>query len=109
MKEKNETYEHAKDNGHEPATNESFNSLLRRQLDKGSSAHKESENVCPDIVGNDQRRGKEEPDQTLKDVVDNEMTLADDQQKRHMGPCKLRELEAVVTLLQVRHKEHEAY
>ena len=26
-----------------------------------------------------------------------------------MGPCKLRELEAVMALLQVRHKEHKTY
>jgi hypothetical protein len=37
------------------------------------------------------------------------MTLADNQQERHVGPCKLRELEAVVALLQVRYKEHETY
>ena len=83
------TYEHAKDDGHDPATNKSLDSFLGRQLDKGSLAPEESENVRPDIVGNDERDGQEEPDQTFKDVVDNEVRLADNQQERHMGPCKL--------------------
>lgn len=81
--------EHAKDDGHDPATNKSLNSFLGRQLDKRSLAPEEAENVRPDIVGNDERDGQEEPDQTLKDIVDNEVTLADNQQERHMGPCKL--------------------
>jgi hypothetical protein len=103
------TYKHAKDNCHEPSTNKTFNSLLGGQLDQGCSAHKEAENVGPNIVSNDKCGGQEEPDQALKDVVDNEMALTNDQQKRHVSPCKLRELEAVVTLLQVGDKEYEAY
>lgn len=103
------THQHAKDDGHDPTTNESLDGFLGRQLDQGGLTHKESENVRPNVVSNDQRNGQKEPNKSLKDVVDNKVTLTDDQQERHVSPCKLRELEAVVAFLQVRHKEHETY
>lgn len=60
--------------GAEESTNEAFHSLLRRQFDKGCTSKCYTPNVCEDIIANDERRGNPEPNQSFKDVVDNEVT-----------------------------------
>lgn len=102
------SYQHAKEDCHDPSSDKSFDSLLGGQLDQRSLAPEESKDVGPNVVGNHQGGRQEEPDQTLKDVVDDEVTLADDKQEGHVGPSKLRELEAIMTLLQIGDKEHKA-
>lgn len=49
------------------------------------------------------------PYHAFQDVVDNEMTLNDDKQERHMCPAELAELELILTLLQVSNEEHKAF
>jgi hypothetical protein len=102
------TYQHAKDNGHDPATNEPLDRLLGRKFDQRRFAPEEPKDVGPDIVSNDKGTWEEKPDETLKDVVDDKMALANDQQQRHVCPCELGELEAIVTLLQVSNEEDKA-
>lgn len=47
-------------------------------------------------------------DLTFKDIVDDEVSLHDDQEKGDMGPCKLGELESVVSFAQRSDEEDEA-
>lgn len=48
------------------------------------------------------------PDHAFENVVHNEMALHYHQQKSHMSPAKLTELEFILTLLQVRNKEYKS-
>lgn len=98
----------AKENGHDPSAHEALNRLLRRDLDELSPAKGDAADIGPDIVGDDERGGQEEPNKPFKDVVHDEVRLHDDEVKRHMRPGELRELELVVASLEGRDKENEA-
>jgi len=65
---------YGEDHGNEESSNETFDSLLRTQLDELVSTEEHTADVSSDIVHNDQRSGEPEPDHTLKDIVDDEMT-----------------------------------
>ena len=87
------------DNGEEPCAEESLPCLLGRDLDEGCPSKGNTTEVGPDVVCDDHRNWQNEPDETLEDVVDNEVGLSDDEEKGHVGPCELGELELVVALL----------
>lgn len=95
-------------NGEEPRAEEAFPCLLGRDLDQGGSAKGDAAEVGPDVVGNDHGNGQDEPDEALEDVVNDEMRLSNNQEKGHVGPGELRELELVVALLQGGDEEDEA-
>jgi hypothetical protein len=99
----------SKDDGQDPSSYESFHSLLWGQLDELCAAERDSADIGEDIVANDQGDWKEEPDHSFKNVVHNKMGLNNNQVECHVSPCKLRELEAVVTGLQRSHEKHESY
>lgn len=108
-------HEVAEPDGADPGPQETLDRLLWRELDQLCSAERYPAYVGEDIIRNDERSGQEEPDHTLQHVVHDKMRLHDDQIERHMGPCELRELEAVVALFQgtdeenkTHHIEHEA-
>ena len=64
-----------------------------------STAEGDPTDVGPYIVCYDQGARQKEPDHALKNVVHNEMRLDDDQVERHVRPCKLSELEAIMAFL----------
>lgn len=102
-------HEVAEDNSANPCAEETFNGLLGGKLDQLGATKGDTADVGEDIVGNDQRGGKEEPDHALEDVVHDEVGLDHNQIQCHVCPSKLGELESVVALLERSDKEHESY
>lgn len=86
--------------GENPGPDKTFNCLFGRELDELCTAEGDAANVGEDVIGNDQGRGQEEPNHALEDVVHDKMRLHDDQVERHMRPCELCELKAIVAFLQ---------
>jgi hypothetical protein len=96
------------DNGEKPCAQETLPRLLRRDLNQRCSSKGNTAEVCEDVVGDDHGNGQNEPDEALKDVVDDEVCLSDDEEEGHVGPSELGELELVVALLQGEDEEDEA-
>lgn len=101
--------DNAEDDGHDPRTNKSFHRLLGRELDELSATESNTADVGPDIVGDDQGGGEEEPDHALEDVVHDEMGLHNDEVESHMRPGKVGELELVVSSLERGDEKNEAW
>jgi hypothetical protein len=87
---------------------QTFNGLLRADLDQLCATKSDTADVGEDIVGDDQADGQEEPDHALEDVVHDEVRLHDNEVESHVSPSKLSELELVVTLLERTNEEDEA-
>ena len=68
-----------------------------------------SADIGEDVVDDDKSSRQEEPYQTFKDVVHDEVCLYYDQVKSHVSPCELGELKSVMSLLQGCNEEDEAY
>ena len=102
-------HEIAETNGANPGAQESFDCLFGGQFNQLCTAKGNSANVGKYIVRDHQGGRQEEPDHTFQDVVHNKVRLDDDQIERHMGPCELSELEAVVALLQRPDEENETW
>ena len=88
-------------------SNKPFPSLLRAKLDQRSSAHEEAKHVGHDIINDDHHDGKDEPDETLEHVLDDEIRLSDHTQKSHMGPGKQRKLPQIIFLHQRENKPNK--
>lgn len=99
--------EHSHDNRPTPCSDETLDGLLRAQLDKLGTSKKHTADVGKNIVGNNKRSGKEEPDHALKDVVDNEMGFNNDDVQGHVRPGELGKLELVVAFLERTNKKDE--
>ena len=67
------TPEEAEDKCAEEGADEALNGLLRRERNEGGAANGDTPNVGEDIVADDERGRNPEPDETLKDVVHNEV------------------------------------
>lgn len=93
----------------EPGAKESLPSLLGRDLDQRCAPKCNTAKIGEYIVGDDHGNGQDEPDESLKDIVDDEMGLSHNQEQSHVSPGKLGELEPVVTLLQREDEENEAW
>ena len=98
----------AEKDGQDPGAHKTFNSLLGGDLDKLRAAKSDTTDVGKDVVGNDKRYWKEEPDHAFKNIVHDEMRLHDNQVERHMSPGKLGELKTVVPLFKRCDEENEA-
>ncbi len=96
------------DNSCDAAADEALPRLLWGDLDKGRPAEKEPAKVGHDVVADDEDDGQDEPEETLKDVENGKLALADDEEEGHVGDAKLVKLEAIVALLQVEDKGNEA-
>jgi hypothetical protein len=95
------------EDGEEPSAEESLPCLLGRDLDEGCSSEGDTTEVGKNVVCDDHGDGQNEPDEAFENVVDNEVRLSDDEEKGHMGPCELGELELVVALLKREDKKDE--
>jgi hypothetical protein len=100
--------DNAPDNGEKPGTQETLPCLFRRDLNQRCSSEGNAAEVSKDVVCDNHRYGQNEPDEALKDVVDDEVRLSDDEEEGHMSPGELGELELVVALLQGEDEEDEA-
>jgi hypothetical protein len=100
--------QHREQDSHDPCSNKTLDSLLRGKLDKLGAAERDTADIREDIVGNNQRSRQEEPNHTLKDVVHDEVSLADDEVQGHVRPGKVGELKLVVAGLEGSNKEDEA-
>ncbi len=60
--------------GAEERADEAFDSFLRGQRYERSAAYGDAPHVCEHIVADDEGCGYPEPDETLEDVVHNEVT-----------------------------------
>jgi len=98
----------AKDDGEDPRPEESFDGLLRADLDELRLAERDTAHVGKDVVGDDKRHRQEKPYHALEDVVHDEVGLHHDQVECHVSPCELCELELVMPLFQRYHKKDEA-
>lgn len=65
--------DHAEDESTPECTDESFDGLFRRELDQRGTAKGDAPDVGKYIIANDQRNRDKEPDQSLKDIVDDEV------------------------------------
>lgn len=99
----------APENGEEPRAEETLPCFLGRDLDERRPPERDAAQVREDVVGYDHRDWQDEPDESLKDVVDDEVRLSDNQEQGHVGPRELGKLELVVALLEGKHEEDEAY
>ena len=70
---KTETHDHRRYS----ASNESFPSLLRAQLNERSSTHEEAKHVSHHVIDDNHHDGKNEPDEPLEHVLDDEIRLGD--------------------------------
>ena len=73
-------------------------SLLGAELDQWCSAHEKAKDIGHDIIDDDHHDGHNEPDETLKHVLDDEVGLGDDTEKSHVCPSKERKLAQVIFL-----------
>ena len=101
--------EHTPDNSEEPGAEEALPCLLGRDLNEGCPSKRDTAEVGKDVVGDDHGHGENEPDKSLKDVVDDKVRLSNDEEKGHVRPSKLGELELVVALLERTNEEDEAW
>jgi hypothetical protein len=101
-------HDHSENDGADPSANKTFDGLLRRNLDQLGATKGDSANVGEDVIGDDQRSGKEEPNHSLENIVDDEVRLHNNKIQCHVSPCELGELELVVTLLQGHDEEHKS-
>lgn len=95
--------------GHDPSTDESFNSLLGRELDELRAAKHNTTDVGKNVVGNDESRRQEEPNHSFKDVVHDEMGLYHNKVQGHVSPSEVGELEFIVAGLERGDEEDESY
>ena len=89
-----------KDGRHNPCANEALHRFLGRELNKLGPAKRDSTDVGPDIVGDDQGRGEKEPEHSLKHIVHDKMRLHNDEEQRDVGPAKLSKLKFEVSCLE---------
>lgn len=99
---------HAKNNRHDPSSNETLDRLLWGKLDQLGATKSNAANVGKNIVGDDQSGRQEKPNHALKNVVHDEMSLHYNKVEGHVGPGKVGELELVVAGLQRSNKKDEA-
>lgn len=64
--------------------------------------------VCKHIVCDDKTDWNQEPVDTLEKIVDDEMSLANDQDQSHVGEAELAELESVLTFLKTTNEPDES-
>ena len=102
------SYSTADDDGADPSSDKPFDCFLWGETDKRSSSPYHSTDICENVVRDDETNWKEEPDQSLKDRIDNEMRLEDDEEKCHVSPTELRKLIGIRSRRQCHDKEHEA-
>ena len=84
----------------EPSEKHTLHGFLRTQLDKLRPAKRDPADVCENIVRDYEADGQEEPDHAFEDVVHDEVSLHHNEIERHVCPCELGELEAVVAFLE---------
>ena len=101
-------HEVSENNGADPGTKETFNGLLRGQLDQLGASKGDTADVGEDIIRNDKRGREEEPDHALEDIVHHKVRLNHDDKQGHVRPSPLSELESVVALLQRSDEENES-
>lgn len=65
--------DHAEDESAPECTNESLDGLFWRELDQRGTTEGDTPDVGKYIVANNQRGRDKEPDQSLKDIVDDEV------------------------------------
>lgn len=99
----------APDDGEEPGAYEALPCLLGRNLNQLRASKGDTTKVCENVVCDDHGNRQNEPVEALEDVVDDEMSLPDDQEEGHVCPGELCELELVVSLLQRVDEEDEAW
>ena len=66
-----------------------------------------TDEVCADIVDNDERARQEEPDETVEYVAHEETGGNENYEQDHVGPCILHELPQILSLAQPEHEIHE--
>lgn len=93
---------------HDPGADKTLHRLLRRQFDQLRATESDTADVGEDIVGDDERRGEEEPDHALEDVVHDEVGLDNNEVQSHVRPRKVGELELEVAGLETCDEEDEA-
>jgi len=99
----------AEEDGHDPGADEALDCLLGGQLDQLGAAESDAADVGEDVVSDDQRGRQEEPDQALEHVIHDEVRLHDDEEKSHVRPGELRELELEVPGLKGANEEDKAW
>jgi hypothetical protein len=72
------------------------------------SSKRDAADIGKNIVDDDEAGGQQEPNHALKDIVDNEMGLDDNEIQCNMCPSKLCELEPIVTFLKGSNEENKA-
>lgn len=96
------------DDGADPGSEEALDCLLGRDGNELVLAESDATKVGKNVIRNDKAGGDKEPEETLEDVVDDEVSLDDTKQQGHVGEAELGELEPIVVLLQGGDKEDKA-
>ena len=74
--------EETEDERTEERADESLDCLLGRQLDEGGASNSDTPDVGEDVVTDDEGCGNPEPDETLKDVVHDEVAVIQSEVRR---------------------------
>lgn len=98
------TPDNAKEHGTEEGTDETLYSFFRGKLDERCATKGNTPDISKDVVTDDQRGRNPEPDETLENIVYDEVARDNDKHKTHVDPTEESELPSKVALLQ-RHDE----
>lgn len=79
----------AKDGRHHPGPDKPLNCFLRRELDELGPAKGNAADIGEDVIRNNQSGGEEEPDETFKHIVHDEVGLANDEKQCYVSPSEL--------------------
>jgi hypothetical protein len=99
----------APEDGEEPCAEEPLPCLLWRNLNERGPSKGDTAEIGKDIVCDDHGDWQNEPDEALKDVVDDKVRLSDNEEQSHVSPGELGELKLVVSFLQGEDEEDEAW
>lgn len=98
----------SKDDCGEECPQESFPSLVGRELDQTCTAKEETKQIGHDVIADYHGDGQQEPKRCLEDVLHDEVGLCSQQEHRQVSPRKHAKLYLVVFFLESEDKEDKA-
>ena len=84
----NANYQHSQKDGRNATSDETFPRFLRAELYERSFSKKETKHVGHDVINDNHWDRNNKPNQALKDIDDNQVTLSDDNQQGDVGPSE---------------------
>lgn len=93
--------------GTDPCTHETFDGFLWGNFNQLRPTKRDSTEIGENVVDNDQRSRKHQPDDSVEDVLDDKVRLEHNEKQSHVGSTQGSKLEPVETLLQSPDEENK--